>query len=52
MRLMNSVVGMILLRSGSGIQVMNSLAWYITGVIFALFLLVYLLYSLIKPEKF
>jgi K+-transporting ATPase KdpF subunit len=31
---------------------MNSIGWYVAGVLIALFLLAYLMYSLIKPEKF
>lgn len=49
---MTAVLGMILLQGGSATLVMNSLAWYITGAIIALFLFAYLVYSLIKPEKF
>jgi K+-transporting ATPase KdpF subunit len=32
--------------------VMNSIAWYAVGALIALLLFAYLLYSLIKPEKF
>ena len=52
MKIMTSVVGMVLLQGGSGTPVMNSQAWYITGAFIALFLFAYLVYSLIKPEKF
>lgn len=31
---------------------MNSMGWYVAGILIALFLLAYLMYSLIKPEKF
>lgn len=31
---------------------MNSMAWYALGAFIALILLAYLMYSLIKPEKF
>ena len=31
---------------------MNSTAWFVTGTIVALLLFVYLIYTLIKPEKF
>lgn len=31
---------------------MNSPAWYIIGALLAIFLLAYLIYALVKPEKF
>lgn len=31
---------------------LNSMGWYVAGILIALFLLAYLMYSLIKPEKF
>ena len=31
---------------------MNSAKWYITGALIAVLLIAYLIYSLIKPEKF
>jgi K+-transporting ATPase KdpF subunit len=31
---------------------MNSPAWYMIGALLAIFLLAYLIYALIKPEKF
>lgn len=48
------VAGIIspVLKAGSGTLQMNSLDWYLAGAIIALFLLAYLMYSLIKPEKF
>jgi K+-transporting ATPase KdpF subunit len=39
------------LESGSSVD-MNSAKWYITGALIALLLIAYLIYSLIKPEKF
>lgn len=52
MKIMTSVLAVVLLQGGSGTLVMNSLAWYFTGAVIALFLFAYLVYSLIKPEKF
>ena len=31
---------------------MNSAGWYIAGVFIALLLMAYLIYSLVKPERF
>ncbi len=31
---------------------MNGVGWYLAGALIAFFLLAYLLYSLVKPEKF
>jgi len=31
---------------------MNSPAWYVIGVLLSILLLAYLIYALIKPEKF
>lgn len=31
---------------------MNNVTWYLAGAIIAFFLIGYLIYSLIKPEKF
>jgi len=31
---------------------MNSTAWFVTGTVVALLLFAYLIYTLIKPEKF
>lgn len=41
----------ILLNSSSPVEVSTSLG-YLIGAVIALLILVYLLYSLIKPEKF
>ena len=54
MKTMNFITGMVLvdLKDGTKALEMNSIAWYIAGALIALLLLGYLLYSLIKPEKF
>lgn len=54
MKTMIFIVGMVpsALDSGTKTVQMNSLAWYAFGALIALFILVYLMYSLIKPEKF
>lgn len=31
---------------------MNSIGWYVIGLIISLLILIYLIYTLIKPEKF
>jgi K+-transporting ATPase KdpF subunit len=51
---MNFIIGMVptALEGGTNTVEMNSLAWYAVGALIALLLLAYLLYSLIKPEKF
>jgi len=36
----------------AGTLSMNSLTWYAVGALIALFLLGYLMYSFIRPEKF
>ncbi len=41
----------ILLTTNTPVEINNSLG-YVIGAIIALFILVYLFYSLIKPEKF
>lgn len=54
MTTMNFITGIVLadLNGGTKVLEMNSIAWYIAGALIALLLLAYLLYSLIKPEKF
>lgn len=54
MKTMNFILGMVpsAQDGGSRAVAMNSLAWYVIGALIALLLLGYLLYSLIKPEKF
>lgn len=54
MKTINLII-VAMLPEAAGAQkmvLMNSLAWYIFGALMALLLLLYLLYSLIKPEKF
>lgn len=54
MKTMNFVLGMVpsAMESGPKTVEMNSLAWYAVGALIVLFLLGYLIYALIKPEKF
>ena len=54
MNTMNFITGIVLVNPNDGTKTleMNSIAWYIAGALIALLLLAYLLYSLIKPEKF
>jgi len=54
MKTLNLILGTVPSAMGSGLKVveMNSFAWYAIGALIALFLLGYLIYALIKPEKF
>ena len=54
MKTMNFICGMVptAMEGGPKTVEMNSLAWYSIGALIALFLLGYLIYALIKPEKF
>lgn len=54
MKTLICAIGMVpaSLESGTKAVEMNSLTWYLFGALIAGFLLVYLMYSLIKPEKF
>ena len=54
MKTMNFITGIVLADPNGGTKAleMNSIAWYIAGALIALLLLGYLLYSVIKPEKF
>jgi K+-transporting ATPase KdpF subunit len=54
MKTTNFILGMMptAMESGSKTAEMNSFAWYAIGALIALFLLGYLVYALIKPEKF
>ena len=54
MKTMNFILGMgpTVVEGGSKTVEMNSFAWYAIGALIALFLLGYLIYALIKPEKF
>lgn len=51
---MNFIMGMVpsALDGAPKTFEMNSIAWYAVGALIALLLLAYLLYSLVKPEKF
>ncbi|MFA5329463.1 MAG: K(+)-transporting ATPase subunit F [Prolixibacteraceae bacterium] len=40
------------IEGGTKVGAMNSPAWYIVGVLLTIFLMAYLIYALIKPEKF
>ncbi len=52
MKTMNFIPGVIPSVTQGHLQAMNGMAWYILGALIAFVLLGYLLYSLIKPEKF
>lgn len=52
MKIMTSAVSIILLQNGMATLAMNGTGWYVAGAIIALFLFAYLVYALIKPEKF
>jgi K+-transporting ATPase KdpF subunit len=54
MKTMNFILGVVspAIDGGSKTSEMNSLAWYAFGALIALFIFAYLMYSLIKPEKF
>jgi K+-transporting ATPase KdpF subunit len=51
---MNFILGVIppVIEGGSKTGGMNSPAWYIIGALLSIFLMAYLIYALIKPEKF
>ncbi len=54
MKTLTVIAGIIspALNSGPGTIQMNSPGWYVAGAVISLFILAYLMYSLIKPEKF
>ena len=54
MKTMNFITGIVLVDMNGSTKAleMNSISWYVAGALIALLLLAYLLYSLIKPEKF
>ena len=54
MKTMNFILGVVptAMEGGSKAGEMNSSAWYIIGALLSIFLLAYLIYALIKPEKF
>jgi K+-transporting ATPase KdpF subunit len=54
MKTMNFILGLVpvAIESGTKAGEMNSLAWYLVGALLTIFLFAYLIYALIKPEKF
>jgi K+-transporting ATPase KdpF subunit len=54
MKTMNFILGLVptAIEGGSKAGEMNSPAWYIVGALLTIFLFAYLIYALIKPEKF
>lgn len=52
MKTMPFILAVVSPSVNSGTLYMNSMGWYVAGILIALFLLAYLMYSLIKPEKF
>jgi K+-transporting ATPase KdpF subunit len=54
MKTLNFILGMVpsAMESGPKAVEMNSFTWYALGAFIALLLLGYLIYALIKPEKF
>jgi len=54
MKTMNFILSIVpsAIEGGSKTGGMNSPAWYIIGALLAIFLLAYLIYALVKPEKF
>ena len=54
MKTLDFIIGIIptTLETGTKTVEMNSLAWYTVGALIAFLLLAYLMYSLVKPEKF
>jgi len=53
MKTKNFILGIVpVVEGGSKTGGMNSQAWYIIGALLAVFLMAYLIYALIRPEKF
>jgi K+-transporting ATPase KdpF subunit len=54
MKTMNFILGIVpsAAEGSSKAGEMNSPAWYIIGTLLTIFLFAYLIYALIKPEKF
>jgi len=54
MKTMNFILGVVpsAIEGSSKTGEMNSPTWYIIGALLAIFLLAYLIYALVKPEKF
>ena len=54
MKTMNFILGVVppAIEGGKMTGEMNSPVWYIVGALLSIFLFAYLIYALIKPEKF
>jgi K+-transporting ATPase KdpF subunit len=54
MKTMNFILGIVstAIEGSSKAGEMNSPLWYIIGAVLTIFLFAYLIYALIKPEKF
>jgi K+-transporting ATPase KdpF subunit len=54
MKTMNFILGLVptAIEGSSKAGEMNSAAWYIIGALLTIFLFAYLIYALVKPEKF
>ncbi|MDP3915339.1 MAG: K(+)-transporting ATPase subunit F [Bacteroidota bacterium] len=54
MKTMDFILGVVppAIEGGTKAGGMNSPVWYVIGALLAIFLLAYLIYALIKPEKF
>jgi K+-transporting ATPase KdpF subunit len=54
MKTMIFILGVVpsAIEGGSKAGEMNSPAWYLVGALLTIFLFAYLIYALIKPEKF
>lgn len=54
MNTLNFILGLVpsAIEGGTKAGEMNSPAWYVVGGLIAIFLLAYLIYALVKPEKF
>jgi K+-transporting ATPase KdpF subunit len=54
MKTLNFILGLVptAIEGGTKAGEMNSPAWYIVGALLTIFLFAYLIYALIKPEKF
>ncbi len=54
MKTLNFILGVVpsAVEGGSKTGEMNSPVWYIIGALLTIFLFAYLIYALIKPEKF
>jgi K+-transporting ATPase KdpF subunit len=54
MKTLNFILGLVpaAIEGSSKAGEMNSPAWYLVGALLTIFLFAYLIYALIKPEKF